>query len=247
MLHGGRDAFQGLSTKEVCFDFVKPFTGDHELSLVDHVLKHHPNGAQYVKPATWFVSHAWSYKFVDVVDALTDFFDDQGLDPDNVAVWFCMFNNNQHDNNQHLVNNTVLPFEVWVDSFQSALKAIGNVVMVLSLWNNPTTLMRTWCVFEIYVAIQTKARFEVAMGKTQKQAFLQDIQANDDSFLEMLGTIKSEKSSTAVASDRANIAALMQTANVAFADLVRMLFDVLRNWVVRTCKLKWMARPNYPC
>ncbi|KAF0683319.1 Aste57867_24629 [Aphanomyces stellatus] len=137
-----------------------------------------------------------------------------------------MFNNNQHDNNQHLVNNTVLPFEVWVDSFQSALKAIGNVVMVLSLWNNPTTLMRTWCVFEIYVASVINARFEVAMGKSQKQAFLQDIQ-DTNSFFQMLGTIKSENSTTAIASDRANIAALMQAGNVSFADLDRMLFDVL--------------------
>ncbi|KAF0690361.1 Aste57867_18248 [Aphanomyces stellatus] len=118
-LHGGREAFQGRSTKDVCLQFVKPFTAEHRLSLVDHVLEHSPNGAQYVKPATWFVSHAWSYKFVDVVDALTDFFNDPGSDCDNVAVWFCMFNNNQH-----LINDIAIPFEFWVDSFQSALKAI---------------------------------------------------------------------------------------------------------------------------
>ncbi|KAF0696841.1 Aste57867_12442 [Aphanomyces stellatus] len=70
------------------------------------------------------------------------------------------------------------------------------------------------------------ARFEVAMGKSQKQAFLQDIQ-DANSFFHMLGTIKSENSTTAIASDRANIAALMQAANVSFADLDRMLFDVL--------------------
>ncbi|KAF0696833.1 Aste57867_12434 [Aphanomyces stellatus] len=211
----------------MCLDFVKPFTLEHELSLVEHVLDHFPNGAQYVKPATWFVSHAWSYKFVDVVDALTDFFDDQGLDSYNVAVWFCMFNN------QHVVNNTIVEFQFWVESFQSALKAIGNVVMVLSPWNNPTTLMRTWCVFEIYVAHVTKARFDVAMGKAQKQAFLQDIQANDDSFLEMLGTIKSENSTTTVASNRDNIVGLMQAANVTLTDLDRMLFDVFNNWILQ--------------
>ncbi|KAF0684368.1 Aste57867_23681 [Aphanomyces stellatus] len=226
-LHGGRDIFQNLSTRDVCMQFVRPYTRDSELSLVNQVHRHHPNANQYVKEATWFVSHAWSYKYLDVVDALTDFFDDEGLDSDNVAVWFCMFNNNQH-----LTQGNVVPFNIWVNAFQSALKAIGNVVMVLSPWNNPTTLTRTWCVFEIYVAIVTNARFEVALGKTQKREFLQDIQ-HDDSFLKMLGTIKSETSQTAVPSDRDHIVALMTTDGVTFADLDRMLFGVLEAWIFR--------------
>ncbi|KAF0691631.1 Aste57867_17184 [Aphanomyces stellatus] len=147
ILHGGRDVVQDLSTYDV-----------------NHVHRHHPNANQYVKEATWFVSHAWSYKYLDVVDALTDFFDFEGLESDNIAVWFCMFNNNHH----LVQEDTIVPFEYWVDSFQSAMKAIGMVVMVLSPWNNPTTLTRTWCAFEIYVAIKTEARFEVAMGKAQK-------------------------------------------------------------------------------
>ncbi|KAF0713969.1 Aste57867_4127 [Aphanomyces stellatus] len=97
-----------------------------------------------------------------------------------------------------------------------------------------TTLTRTWCVFEIYVASVTDARFEVAMATTQKQAFLQDIQANDEAFNDMLCTSKSESSQTAVPSDRDNIFKLMKQANVTFADLDRMLFDVLNKWMVRT-------------
>ncbi|KAF0686535.1 Aste57867_21665 [Aphanomyces stellatus] len=227
-LHGGRDRFEGLSTCDVCIQFVLPLTQSTQLSLVDHVHREDPNGDQYVKPATWFVSHAWSYTYLDVVDALSAFFDEQGLECNNVAVWFCMFNNNQH-----LVTDQIKPFEFWVDSFQTALKAIGNVVMVLSPWNNPTTLTRTWCVFEIYVAIVTKARFEVAMGKAQKQAFLDDIK-DDNSFAKMLATIKSESSQTAVASDRDNIESLMRAAKITFADLDRMLLDELNDWVLRT-------------
>ncbi|KAF0694312.1 Aste57867_14809 [Aphanomyces stellatus] len=139
-----------------------------------------------------------------------------------------MFNNNQHE-----IQGEVQPFQYWVDAFQSALKAIGNVVMVLSPWNNPTTLTRTWCVFEIYVAIVTKSRFEVALGKAQKQEFLQDIQ-DDGARERMLATIKSETSQTAVASDRDNIFNLMKIANIGFLDLDRMLFDVLEQWIIRT-------------
>ncbi|KAF0696110.1 hypothetical protein As57867_013065, partial [Aphanomyces stellatus] len=226
-LHGGRYAFQGLSTKDVCMKFVKPFTASSQLSLVDHVLRNDPESDLYVQPATWFVSHAWNYMFLDVVDALRDFFDDLGVDSDSVAVWFCMFNNNQH-----LVQGQVR-FEFWVDSFQRALTSIGNVVMVLSPWYNPTTLTRAWCVFEIYVAIVTDARFEVAMAKAQKEAFLDDIK-DDSAFYKMLGTINSEEARTAVPSDRDNIFHALQQANLFFADLDRMLFNVLEAWMLRT-------------
>ncbi|KAF0699695.1 Aste57867_9744 [Aphanomyces stellatus] len=247
-LHGGRDAFLGMSTATVCKRFVMPYTATTKLSLVEHVRGHHPHGDKYVKPATWFVSHAWRYVFLDVVDALSDFMDEQSDDGDATAVWFCAFNNNQHE-----VRSQIQPFEFWVDSFQTALTAIGNVVMVLSPWNNPTTLTRTWCVFEIYVAIKNKVRFEIAMGTAQKAAFLDDIQ-DEGSFKKMLATIKSEKSETFMPTDHANIVALMQQNGIGFADLDRMLFDVLDGWIIRTVeaqinnstvalkdKAKWLA------
>ncbi|KAF0717482.1 Aste57867_2261 [Aphanomyces stellatus] len=226
-IHGGRNAFKYLSTADVCKDVVKPYTISTKLSLVDHVQRHHCNGHEFVKPATWFVSHAWGYKYLDVVDALSDFFVELGLEADGVAVWFCMFNNNQH-----IIDNATQPFQFWVDSFQTALKAIGNVVMVLSPWNNPATLTRTWCVFEIYAAMKNMVRFEVALCKKQKQEFLDDI-GDQRSFLNMLATIKSESSRTYVPNDRTGIVELMAKENIGFADLDRVLFDVLEAWMLR--------------
>ncbi|KAF0700901.1 Aste57867_8587 [Aphanomyces stellatus] len=168
------------------------------------------------------------YLFLDVVNGLSEFFEAEGLDSDNVAVWFCMFNNNQHQ-----IANQIKEFSFWVDSFQTALRAIGNVVMVLSPWNNPTTLTRTWCVFQIYVAIVTNARFEVTMGKTQKQSFLQDIH-DKIPFFDMLGTIKCEASQTAVPSDYDNIRNILKPPNLKFADLDRMVFRVFQELMVRT-------------
>ncbi|KAF0699581.1 Aste57867_9869 [Aphanomyces stellatus] len=231
-LHGGRSTFEGLSTAQVCDEFVKRDTHSTHLSLVEHVGLQHESAA-YVQPATWFVSHAWSYLFVDVVDALDNFFIELGLESRDVAVWFCMFNNNQHDIMGHTRD-----FQFWVDSFESALTAIGNVVMVLSPWNNPTTLTRTWCVFEIYVAIVTKARFEVAMGKPQKEAFLKDIQNGESAFYHMLATIKSENSQTAVPSDRDNIFDTLKRSNLGFAALDRLLLNELEAWMLRTVQSK---------
>ncbi|CAK4856117.1 unnamed protein product, partial [Aphanomyces euteiches] len=75
-LHGGRDAFQGLTTGDVCSKYLLPYTASTKLSLVEH-LRQQPDGHLHVKPATWFVSHAWSYRYLDVVDALDDFFQEQ--------------------------------------------------------------------------------------------------------------------------------------------------------------------------
>ncbi|CAK4320873.1 unnamed protein product, partial [Aphanomyces euteiches] len=87
-IHGGREAFQGLTTGDVCTKFLLPYTASTKLSLAEHVC-HQPGGSFYAKPATWFVSHAWSYLYLDVVDALDDFFQEQGLD-DSVALWFSL-------------------------------------------------------------------------------------------------------------------------------------------------------------
>ncbi|KAF0690975.1 hypothetical protein As57867_017653, partial [Aphanomyces stellatus] len=148
-LHGGRDAFQGITTNQVCHLFVIPYTEATKLSLVDHIERNDSDGRVYVRRATWFVSHAWNYLFLDVIDALDFFMDEHDLknEKDSAGLWFCLFNNNQHD-------IKVLPFQHWFTTFKTALTAIGNVVMVFCPWNNPTTLTRTWCVFEVFVAIE---------------------------------------------------------------------------------------------
>ncbi|CAK4128559.1 unnamed protein product [Aphanomyces euteiches] len=224
-IHGGRDVFKGLTTGNVCTRFLLPYTAATKLSLVDHV-RQQPDGHLYAKPSTWFVSHAWSYLYLDVVDALDDFFQENGLD-DSVAVWFCTF-----CNNQHVIESQIHAFEHWFGIFRSSLRAIGNVVMVMSPWNDPTTLKRTWCVFEVYASIVENARFEIAMGRSQKESFLQDIRAITV-FYKMLSTIHSEKSETTVPSDRDNIFTLIRD-EVGFTKLDRMVFEAIEKWTLRT-------------
>ncbi|CAK4253086.1 unnamed protein product [Aphanomyces euteiches] len=224
-IHGGRDAFEGLTTVDVCTRFLMPYTAATKLSLVEHVHQQ-PDGHLYAKPATWFVSHAWSYLYLDVVDALDDFFQENDMD-DSVAVWFCTFCNNQHE----IVNKTY-NFDHWFGIFRSSLRSVGNVVMVMSPWNNPTTLTRTWCVFEVYTSIVENARFEIAMGRSQKEAFLQDIQ-DERAFTPMLSTIQSEKSQTTIPSDRDNIFKLIHDED-GFSKLDRMVFDAIEKWMLRT-------------
>ncbi|CAK4072141.1 unnamed protein product [Aphanomyces euteiches] len=151
-----------------------------------------------------------------------------------LAVWFC--------NNQHAIQDQIYDFEHWFGIFQSSLRAIGNVVMVMSPWNDPVTLKRTWCVFEVYASEVENARFEIAMGRSQKASLIQDIQVLG-AFHEMLSTVNSEKSKTTVPSDRDNIFELIRD-EVGFTQLDRMVFDVIEKWMLRSIDHEIDAAPT---
>lgn len=76
---GGREALEGLTTTDICNKFVMPATKDYELSYCDMILEKAKQSASteldgVVETATVFISHAWKYKFLDVLSALEDHF-----------------------------------------------------------------------------------------------------------------------------------------------------------------------------
>jgi hypothetical protein len=78
---GGKEMLKDLTTTEVNDKFLKPMTASSQLSLCEYLKEsNHPA----VGVATVFISHAWLYKFLDVVDALQYHFRDT---PD-IVIWF---------------------------------------------------------------------------------------------------------------------------------------------------------------
>ncbi|KDO18951.1 hypothetical protein SPRG_14384 [Saprolegnia parasitica CBS 223.65] len=231
--HGGETSFAGKTTAQVCFEFVVPLTKPSELSLVDHVAND-PTTAAYVAPANWYVSHAWQYLFLETVDSLERFFADRGLS-DDAVIWFCVFNNNQHLASSY-------PFEYWSTTFKNGLAAIGNVVMIMHPWNDPIVLRRSWCVFEVYVAVTMGARFEIALAQGQEATFLNDI-ADDGAIHRMLATIKCENSEATVPSDRDGIFDLIR-AETSFIAVDRLIFSTLSNWIKAALEASIASAPT---
>ena len=92
-----------MTTTDVCNMFLKELTAAKAQSYVEYLTeKNSPD----VGRATVFISHAWKYNFLDVVDALQHHFSSE---PD-VYIWFDLFSNNQH-------KAPNLPFEWWSDTF----------------------------------------------------------------------------------------------------------------------------------
>ena len=123
---GGKSKLEGLTTTQVNELFQMPMTATSKSSLCEYLKKtNHPA----VGLATVFISHAWLYKFLDVVDALEYHFRDN---PD-VIVWFDLFSNNQH-------RACELEFDWWHTTFKSAIQDFGHTVIVFAPWNNPIPL-----------------------------------------------------------------------------------------------------------
>ena len=81
---GGEAKLLDLTTTDVCNQFLKPLTSESKGSYCD-VLKQ--ENSPDVGVAHLFISHAWKYKFLDVVDAIKHHLKD---DKDTI-IWFDLF------------------------------------------------------------------------------------------------------------------------------------------------------------
>ncbi|KAI8617014.1 hypothetical protein BC830DRAFT_146275 [Chytriomyces sp. MP71] len=228
---GGRDALRGLTTQDVCTKFIIPMTKASGLSLCaqyyfDPEESGHP---ALVQDADWFVSHAWSYQFLDVIAALNLFCMNEGFDSSTTYFWFdCM------TVSQHQYGMATKTFDWWTTVFRHALQAIGNVVLVMLPWNDPTPLKRSWCLFEIFTANDTGSNFKIAMSKQEKEKFLSELFIGGASkYYDMLLKINMEKSEASCSTDRDHILALTQE-KIGFRDLHQSVFHTISNWVIFT-------------
>eukprot|EP00605_Chrysophyceae_sp_TOSAG23-4_P001667 GSChrysophyteH1.ASY1.ANO1.1829.1 assembled CDS len=217
--NGGRDAFlkEPLTTTDVCNKFLKPITSEKEQSYCEYLQE---QKSPDVGEASVFISHAWKYTFVEVVDALEDHFYNE---PD-IFIWFDLFSNNQH-------KAISFPFEWWRDTFLNAIGKLGRVVMVLSPWNNPIPFTRAWCLWEIYCAVKTGSKFEVAITPDQYTAFVEGITNKTGAFYQMLADINVEKSEAWSATDKERIFDAVKSS-VGFAELNAMVIGKMREWVI---------------
>ena len=158
---GGRDAVKSMTTTEVCNTRLKPMTEGDEVSYCALM---RDLGNPHVKPATVFISHAWKYDFLRVVDAILKHFEDE---PEAV-IWFDLFSNNQH-------KAVDLDFHWWSTTFRTAIEDFGRVVVVLMPWNDPIPFTRAWCLFEMYTTISTGSKLEVALDGAERETFLKEI------------------------------------------------------------------------
>jgi hypothetical protein len=229
---GGRAAFEGKTTTQVNELVVQPETSIVQASYCE--LLRRSGKADRTGTATWFVSHAWKYEFLHVVDAILAFVAREGLDVNATVVWFDLFSNSQH-------NTAAKPFAWWTGTFTHAIETMGNVLMVMSPWDDPVTLTRAWCVFEVYACVKTSSRFEVAMTREENERFLDQISRDPGRYYAMLAKINSANATAFKPEDRDAIFAAIRS-EVGFAGMDSMVFRALEGWMERELQRQIAAK-----
>ena len=221
--NGGRDAFskrpivkEPLTTTDVCNKFVKPITSTKGHSYCELLVE---RNSPDVGEASVFISHAWKYIFLDVIDSLQHHF---SREPD-MYIWFDLFSNDQN-------NSPDLPFEWWKETFMNAISKLGRVVMVISPWNNPIPFTRAWCLWEIYCASVLSCTFEVAITPVQNEAFVQEITSSPKEFYQMLANIDVERSEAFRLAEKERIFNVIESS-VGFSKLNDLVIGKMREWV----------------
>lgn len=167
--------------------------------------------------------------FLDTVDAVLAHCD--ALPPVQQActvLWMDLFSVCQHE------QSAPRPSSWWLNTFKQSISSIGSVLMVLSPWENPRALHRTWCVFELFLCKTTGGIFNVAISATERSKFLNDIQ-DPRKFYRMLSRVQVEKSSCGKPQDRADILGAVE-AHVGFDNLDSIVLRQLETWMLATLK-----------
>ncbi|KAI8618223.1 hypothetical protein BC830DRAFT_1109847 [Chytriomyces sp. MP71] len=222
---GGRLKLNGKTTTEVSVEFLQPMTKDKGLSLCAQYITSADQKLQTIpKDAFWFVSHAWKFVFLDVIDALSTFLIDQKADFSTSVIWLDLFSNSQH-------NTGLKPFQWWETTFLNAVESIGNVVMVLQPWLNPIPLTRAWCIFEVYACSTTGSKFHLALSPNERDTFMRELKTNPRRFYDILARTSCDKSEAFKLSDKEAIFNIIRNT-VGFNRLNRMVFDTFAAWIV---------------
>ena len=158
---GGATAIEGKTTSAVCEELVKPATAASRRSVVADL---EAAGSPQIADATVFVSHAWAFRFADVLAALESWETRQKPGSPPAFFWFDIFTNSQHD-----VTNR--PFEWWNTTFKTAVASIGHTLLVLA-WDDPKPLRRAWCLVEIVATLTSAgASLDIVMAPEEEARF----------------------------------------------------------------------------
>ena len=143
-------------------------------------------GEVLVSDPTVFFSHAWSFPFKHVLNAMEAFVERQPDGSPPVYFWFDVFSIDQHSGQKKTQT-------WWRDTFETGIGRIGRTVMMLSPWDNPITLTRSWCLFELLCTHRERARFDICMGRDERLRFRAGLMDHPETVLEVFARIDVEK------------------------------------------------------
>ena len=202
-----RDTF--MTTKDAMEEITKYDTTTIQLSYLELLASSNDiKQQQNVGKATRFISHAWKYKFEDIVQSLSE-----RVDPQNDYIWFDICTVNQH---------------VWKNidfqtTFKDAVGDIGHTMLILAPWKNPIPLRRSWCLWEIHSTIETGSKLEVVLPKSQEDDFIDTLLNDFDEIMKNLCNIDTRNSKAGNENDEEKIKLAVENTNGGFQSVIQIV------------------------
>ena len=200
-----------ITAAEVCTRHVKPTTQDTRAALVA-VLQGGRDGRRvlWCDTPTHFVSYTWSYPFRLLIDILECFEEEHPPPAGRTNHYFLdQFSLNQHtfvaeDANQEEMQERL------VTALKSQMIKAQHVLMCLHPWSQPIPLSRAWCLFELFVALESKCKTSMCFGRQDADALF--AAAKDPHFTagDAVGKIDAANADATDASDKELIIGLIK-------------------------------------
>ncbi|KAJ3044938.1 Kinesin light chain 3 [Rhizophlyctis rosea] len=116
------------------------------------------------------------------------------------------------------------------NTFMHIISNVGSVLMILTPWDQPITLTRAWCVYELYVCAQIKSAFHIALPPTEQTRFRDSLQKDPQIFYQTFVQVKSEKAQATKIEDLLAIQKAVRDS-VGFRTLDGMVLSLLTQWM----------------
>jgi hypothetical protein len=163
--------------------------------------------------------------FLDTIEAVQLFFEDMGADPTKVYIWMDVFSMSQHASFSRSSS-------WYMNTFKEGINSIGNVLMVMSPWQNPRALQRAWCVLEAYHCVSTSKNFQATLTRDERHKFLEDIQ-DTSKLYRMLSSVSVKDSACSRESDRKMILEGVEQS-VGYDALDRAVFVAMERFMLKS-------------
>ena len=179
-------------------------------------------------PATVFVSHAWRYEFCDVV---VNALEQHASEHPHSYFWFDLFTNNQNE-------VASKDFEWFSSTFREGVREIGQVLLVLSPWNDPIPIRRAWCLFEIFSALEdSDVTLHIKLPDRERTMLRSTLREDSKHVLQALSDIKAQNAEAKVERERDLIFDVIRSSAGGFSHVNSQVKKGLVVWYVSQLKI----------
>ena len=242
-----KERLRGKTTLQVRDEIIKELTASRKSSYSEVFAEPGAFG-----PANLFVSHAWSYNFMeDLIDGLCASLEQQQAPLEGWFLWIDIFVVCQWVDPPKARDSVAAAqnFKIFSQAFLNVLKEIGRAVFILSPWDRPVWMERVWCLFEFYVVWLHQLQFEFIMPPSQSKRFLVSLGEEQSDFLNLVSRMDIQKASAYSQYDEHQIKGLVQTDLGGFSKLNESVICAVRDFCVETSKnaLRDMSEEEKSC